>query len=39
MKQALEYAERLAALDPDDPGARTLVETLRRRMRRRIPAS
>ena len=29
LKQALEYAERLAALDPDDPAARTLVETLR----------
>jgi predicted CXXCH cytochrome family protein len=31
LKQALEYAERLAALDPDDQAARTLVETLRRR--------
>jgi Flp pilus assembly protein TadD len=33
VKQALEYAERLAALDPDDQTARTLVETLRGRMR------
>jgi predicted CXXCH cytochrome family protein len=30
-KRALEYAEKLAALDPDDPAARALVETLRRR--------
>jgi predicted CXXCH cytochrome family protein len=33
LPQALEYAERLAALDPDDPAAQSLVETLRRRMR------
>jgi Flp pilus assembly protein TadD len=33
VKRALEYAERLAALDPDDQTARTLVETLRGRMR------
>jgi Flp pilus assembly protein TadD len=29
--RALGYAERLAALDPDDGAARTLVESLRRR--------
>ena len=29
--RALGYAEKLAALDPDDPAARRLVETLRRR--------
>ena len=29
--RALGYAEKLAALDPDDRAARTLVETLRRR--------
>jgi predicted CXXCH cytochrome family protein len=32
LRRALEYAEALAALDPDDQGARTLVETLRRRV-------
>ena len=31
LKRALAYAEKLAALDPADAGARTLVETLRRR--------
>jgi Flp pilus assembly protein TadD len=31
LKRALEYAEKLAALDPDDQAARTLVETVRRR--------
>ena len=29
-KRALEYAERLVALDPTDPAAQKLVETLRR---------
>jgi predicted CXXCH cytochrome family protein len=29
--RALQYADRLAALDPEDDAARTLVETLRRR--------
>jgi predicted CXXCH cytochrome family protein len=32
--RALGYAEKLAALDPADGGARTLVETLRRRAAR-----
>ena len=31
VKRALAYAEKLAALDPADAAARTLVETLRRR--------
>jgi Flp pilus assembly protein TadD len=31
VRRALEYAEKLAALAPDDAPARTLVETLRRR--------
>ena len=31
VKRALAYAEKLAALDPTDAAARTLVETLRRR--------
>jgi predicted CXXCH cytochrome family protein len=31
VKRALQYAEKLAALDPADPTARTLVESLRRR--------
>src|SRR5262249_22672978 len=29
VKRALQYAEKLAALDPADPTARTLVESLR----------
>jgi len=29
--RALQYADKLAALDPEDSAARTLVETLRRR--------
>ncbi len=33
VRRALEHAERLLALDPDDPAARALVETLRGRMR------
>jgi predicted CXXCH cytochrome family protein len=32
VRQALAYAETLAALDPDDQGARVLVEALRRRV-------
>ena len=31
VKRALQYAEKLAALDPADPTARTLVESLRQR--------
>ena len=36
---ALEYAERLVALDPTDPAAQKLVETLRRQAGARSPAA